>query len=153
LKDEFIIRKQADEYLKKFAYLEVGEGSSDEFLKWQAKMKANDMKIKQEQIEIKKIQSKLAYEEAILAKNNLIESNKKKVAAFHKETEKLEREILEKKQKESLKKITVVKEIQADENKVKAIKLKAEKDKKDIVMTMIKESEELEKLALKQVNV
>jgi hypothetical protein len=60
---------------------------------------------------------------------------------------------LEKKQKESLKKITVVKEIQADENKVKAIKLKAEKDKKDIVMTMIKESEELEKLALKQVNV
>jgi hypothetical protein len=31
--------------------------------------------------------------------------------------------------------------------------LKAEKDKKDIVMTMIKESEELEKLALKQVNV
>ena len=36
--------------MKKFAYLEVGEGSSDEFLKWQAKMKANDMKTKQEQI-------------------------------------------------------------------------------------------------------
>ena len=42
-------------------------------------------------------------------------------------------------------------EIQEEESKVKAIKQKVEKDKKALVMSMIKESEELEQLALKKV--
>lgn len=151
LKDEFIIRKQADEVLKKFAYLDAGEGSSDEFLKWQAKMKANDLKLEQDRIEFKKIQSKLAYEEAIIARNNLIDVKKKRVAEFQKEVQKLEIELVEKRRIESFKKNIIVKEIQANETKVKAMKLKAENDKKEIVANMIKESEELERSALAQV--
>ena len=114
-------------------------------------MKLKDLKMKQEQIEIKKIQSKLAYEEAILAKNNLIDFNKRKALEFQKENEKLEQEMIEKRKKDTLKKNMLVKEIQEDEIKVKEIKLNVERDKKAIVMQMIKESGELEQLALKQV--
>lgn len=85
LKDEHLIKKQIDEMLKKFSYLEMGQGTPNEFLKWQAEMRLNDLKNEQEKIELKKLQSKLTYEEAILAKANLVENKKAQVKQIQQE--------------------------------------------------------------------
>lgn len=78
LKDEHLIKKQVQDVLKKFDYLESGQGNPHEFLRWQEEMRLNDLKAEQERIEMKKLQSKLTYEEAILAKANLAETKKSK---------------------------------------------------------------------------
>lgn len=153
LKDEFLIRKQADDVLRKFAYLDAGEGSAEEFVKWQSKMRLEDEARKLEQIVLNKIQSKLAYEEAILAKNNLVLSNKKKVAKIQQDNQQLDLLIQEKKRNEAVKRTLLVEKTLVDESKVKATKLKVEKDKRLIVQNMIRESEELEKVALKQMEI
>jgi len=137
--------------IKKFAYLEFGEGNADEFLKWQNKMKLNDLKQRQEQIKLKKLQSKLAYEEAILAKNKLTESNKKKVAEHQKESEKILNKVSEMEREEAIKKKITVKLIQDEEERVKLSKLEVEQQKKAIAKQMARESEELERIALKKI--
>ncbi|CAF0761445.1 unnamed protein product [Brachionus calyciflorus] len=151
LKDEHLIKRQVDEMLKKFDYLEMGQGSPNEFLKWQTEMRLNDLKAEHEKIEMKKLQSKLTYEEAILAKANLVENKKAQVKQIQEENSLLLKEKAEKEKKENEKIKNIVNNILQDEKKVKQIKEQVVENKKLIAQQVIKESERLEAEAYKKV--
>lgn len=118
--------------MKKFAYLESGEGDPTEFLKWQNELRMNDLMKEQERIEMKKLQSKLSYEEAILAKANQVELNKLKVKKIQEENNRINYELAEKNRIESEKRMNQVKNIIEDEKKVKAIKEQVVNEKKTL---------------------
>lgn len=152
LKDEHLIKKQIDEMMKKFAYLEMGQGSPNEFLKWQTEMRLNDLKAEQEKIEMKKLLSKLTHEEAILAKANSVESKKAQVKQIQLENSLLKKEKEEKEKRENEKVKNIVNTVLQDEKKVKQIKEQVIENKKIIAQQVIKESEKYEAEAYKKVS-
>jgi hypothetical protein len=151
IKDEYLIRKQAEELLNQLEFLESGQGHINDFLRWQSEMKLNDYKAEQERQEINKLLSKLSYEEAIEARKRLAEFKKLKAKEKQDETNKLMREMLEKKRIESEKLSNQVKEIIQDERKVKQIKEEVKQAKRLIAQQVIKESEKLQEIAYKEV--
>jgi hypothetical protein len=153
IKDEYLIKKQANELIKKLESLENGEGNPSEFLRWQESMREQDIKKKQEEIELRKLQAKLCHEEAILAKVNLVETKKQMAKRFLEEKGKIMSEKSELVKKEAEKKANLVKEINEDEKKVKNAKAQIEAEKKQMVQQLIKESEEMASQALKDVNI
>ena len=148
-----MIKKQANELIKKLESLESGEGNPSEFLRWQEQMREQDIKKKQEEIEMRKLQAKLCHEEAILAKANLVETRKQKAKRLLEEKEKIMMEKNELIKKDAEKKANLVKEINEDEKKVKNAKAQIEAEKKQLVQQLIKESEEMANQALKDVNI
>lgn len=151
LKDEHLIKKQIDDIIKKFSYLEMGQGSPNEFLKWQTEMRLNDLKAEQEKIEMKKLLSKLTHEEAILAKANVVQNKKAQVKQIQQENSLLKKEKEEKEKIENEKIKNIVNTILQDEKKVKQIKEKVVEDKKIIAQQVIKETQRYEAEAFKQV--
>ena len=65
--------------------LEAGARDASEFLEWQSKMKKKDFDEQMAEIERRRLAGKLSHEEAILAKQELIAENHKKVAEMKKE--------------------------------------------------------------------
>ena len=65
--------------------LESGSRDASEFLEWQNKMKRQDLNSKLAEIERRRIEGKLSHEEAILARQNLVEENKLKVQEMKQE--------------------------------------------------------------------
>lgn len=55
-----------------------GAGDFSEFLEWQKKMKAKDLEEQLTAEECRRLQGKLSHEEAILARQNLVQENKQK---------------------------------------------------------------------------
>lgn len=151
LKDEFIIKKQMEELISKLTSLENGEGNSNEFAKWQYDAKMNDLKQRQLEIERRKIQSKISYEEAILAKANLTEMNKQKAKQIIEEKTKLLNELEEKNKELAEKRAQLVKETIQKEKSIKHIKTDIEMNKKSVAEQMKKETEEMKAKALKEV--
>jgi hypothetical protein len=151
LKDEFIIKKQMEELINKLTSLENGEGNSNDFAKWQYEARMNDLKQKQLEIERRKIQSKISYEEAILAKANLTETNKQKAKQIIEEKTKLLNELEEKNKELAEKRAQFVKETIEKEKSIKHIKSDIEMNKKMIAEQMKRETEEMKANALKEV--
>jgi hypothetical protein len=147
-----LIKKQALEFVKKVESLESGEGNPTEFLRWQEAMKQQDSKKKQEETELRLLQARLAHEEAILAKANLIETKKQKAKRLQEEKERILTDQLELNKIEAEKRVNLVKEINEDEKKVKHAKAQVEQEKRQLVQQLIKESEEMESIALKNVS-
>jgi hypothetical protein len=151
LKDEFVIKKQADELINQLAFLESGQGHINEFLRWQSSMRLNDFKNDQEKIEMKKLISKLSYEDAITARQNVAEFKKMLAKQKQEETSKIMEEFAEKERIESIKRNNQVKETLEDEKKVKHIKEQVKVVKKQIAQEVIKESEKLQEQAYREV--
>nr|KAG5686295.1 hypothetical protein BaRGS_033939 [Batillaria attramentaria] len=87
LREGQLYQKQEEETLKKIAKLESGTRNSLEFDEWQATMRKKDLDAKLAEVERRRLLGKLSYEEAILARQNLIEENRQKVAQMKKEAE------------------------------------------------------------------
>ena len=59
--------------------LEAGAKDKSEFNKWQNQMKTQDLETELALIEQRRLEGKLSHEEAILARQDLIKTNKEKV--------------------------------------------------------------------------
>lgn len=65
--------------------LQQGAGDSSEFLEWQKQMRGKDVEDQLAEIECRKLQGKLSYEEAVLAHQNVTQENKKKADLLREE--------------------------------------------------------------------
>jgi hypothetical protein len=65
--------------------LEAGAKDKSEFEKWQNEMKRKDMEAELADIEKRRLEGKLSHEEAILARQNIIQENKQRVAEIKEE--------------------------------------------------------------------
>ena len=151
LREEAVLKKQTQEMVKNFDYLENGDRNSVEFNKWQQEMKTNDLKQQIEQTEKLKLQSKISYEKAKFAREEIAKVNKAKAAELLLKNEQHVKQCMEEKLEEEQKRKQAVLEIKESEKNIKSIKEELIDTKKQIVKEVIKESEYLQRLALEEV--
>ena len=80
--------------------LEAGARDASDFLEWQTEMRQRDMDQQMADIERRRIEGKLSHEEAILARQTLIEDNKFKVKEMKEEAQRMMNEYLARRTKE-----------------------------------------------------
>ena len=85
MREGLLIQKKEDEEMQKLQDLATGGRDASEFLKWQHSMRQKDLDNKLADIEARRLDGKLSYEEAILARQTLIEENKHRVQDIKKE--------------------------------------------------------------------
>lgn len=85
MREGLLVHKKEVEQIKKLSDLFIGGRDMSEFLSWQQEMRRKDLDAELVDIEAKRLNGKLSYEEAILARQSLIEENRKKVQDIKKE--------------------------------------------------------------------
>jgi len=85
MREGLLIQKKEDEAYKKLSDLAQGGRDASEFLSWQQDMRRHDLENKLAEIEANRIAGQLSYEEAILARQTLIDENRKKVQTIKQE--------------------------------------------------------------------
>lgn len=152
LREEAVIKKQTQDVMKNFEYLENGDCNSSEFQKWQQDMKTNDLKQQIEQLEKLKLQSKISYEKAKYAREEITKMNKAKAIEHNQKNEEYIKKLMEDKQEEDNKRKQTVLMIKENEKNIKSIKEDLIDAKNQIAKEVAKESEYLQRIALKEVN-
>lgn len=69
--------------------MESGAHDPSKFLKWQSEMRKKDLEEELAAVEKRRLEGKLSHEEAILARQKLINDNQRKVEEMKLETEEL----------------------------------------------------------------
>ncbi|KAK7806149.1 hypothetical protein U0070_021095 [Myodes glareolus] len=78
LREGALYQRQVEKELQRVDKLVDGAGDFSEFLEWQKKMQAKDLEEQLAASECRRLQGKLSHEEAILARQNLMQENKQK---------------------------------------------------------------------------
>jgi hypothetical protein len=76
LKESQLYKKQEDDVRRRLNEFEFGAKDPHEFLQWQQTMQKQDYEQEMNAIERKKLDGKISYEEAILAKERLADENR-----------------------------------------------------------------------------
>lgn len=76
LKESYLYKKQEDDVRRRLNAYESGEKDGHEFEQWQQTMLKQDNEQEILAIEKKRLEGKISYEEAILARQRLIEENR-----------------------------------------------------------------------------
>ena len=84
-------KKQEDDVRRRLIDFEAGGKDAQEFLQWQEKMQKQDYDEQMNAIERKRLEGKMSYEESILARQRLIDENRRLADELKQET----REIIE----------------------------------------------------------
>lgn len=92
-------KKQENEVRRRLLDFEAGGKDAQEFLQWQQTMQKQDYEEQMNLIERKRLEGKMSYEEAILARERLAEENRRIAEELRRET----REAIEIHVKEKLK--------------------------------------------------
>lgn len=154
MREEHVIKKQTENILKKFEYLENGDRNEDEFNAWQHEMKMNDLRAEIEESEKKILQSKISHENAKLAKEDAIMTNKQIAKELQIKKDALNKMRLEQKALDDIAKRQNAVEIKEYEKYViSTVKDEVINSKKAIAQEVAKESEELQARAYKEAEI
>ncbi|KAK7457309.1 hypothetical protein BaRGS_00035724, partial [Batillaria attramentaria] len=150
LREGQLYQKQEEETLKKIAKLESGTRNSLEFDEWQATMRKKDLDAKLAEVERRRLLGKLSYEEAILARQNLIEENRQKVAQMKKEADALMQEYLEQRLQDEQNMRNMVDQTHQSHRNAKDTQRRLQESKRKIVQQVAAENRELMRQALEE---
>ncbi|XP_033756504.1 cilia- and flagella-associated protein 99-like isoform X1 [Pecten maximus] len=153
LREGHLYSQREEKEVKRLENLEAGAKDKSEFEKWQNKMKTQDLEQELAAIERRRLEGKLSHEEAILARQNLIRSNKQKVLNHREQTKKMFDEFLQQKfREEEEMRILVEQTMQGHKNAKDATK-KIQDIKRKIVQDVNEESRELMRQAVEEAEV
>ncbi len=99
LKESQLYKKQEDDVRRRLLDFEAGGKDAQEFFQWQQAMQKQDYDEQMNTIERKRLQGKMSYEEAILARQRLVDENRRLAEELKQQT----REIVEIHVKEKVK--------------------------------------------------
>ncbi|CAN2388432.1 Cilia and flagella associated protein 99 [Pristimantis euphronides] len=150
LREGAFYQRQVEEELSRIEKLVDGARDPSEFLEWQRQMQAKDLERQLADIECRRLEGKLSREEAVLARQNLIQENKKKALMKKEETEKLMRQYAEKRLQEEKEMRDLVEQVSEGHKNTKQARLKLQKYKQQIVQEVAEESRELLRRALEE---
>ncbi|KAM9237469.1 cilia- and flagella-associated protein 99 [Dugong dugon] len=140
LREGALYQRQVEKELQRVDKLVDGAGDFSEFLEWQKKMQAKDQEEQLAVEECRRLQGKLSHEEAILARQNLVQENKQKAEQKKKETAELMQQHAERRlQEEKSLKELVEQVIEAQKN-VKVAQMKLLKGRRQAAQEVIEES-------------
>lgn len=101
MKESQLYKKQEDEVRRRLHDLEGGGKDAQEFFQWQQTMQKQDYDEQMDGIERRRLEGKMSYEEAILARQRLAEENRQVAEELKRQThEAIERHVKEKLQEE-----------------------------------------------------
>ncbi|WAR22532.1 CFA99-like protein [Mya arenaria] len=100
LREGFLYQQREAEEIKKLENLEAGAKDKSDFEKWQTEMRRKDTELDLAEIERRRLEGKISHEEAILARQNIVQENRQRVTEMKEETEKMFERYLEEKFKE-----------------------------------------------------
>ncbi|XP_054489405.2 cilia- and flagella-associated protein 99 [Agelaius phoeniceus] len=150
LREGALYQRKLEEELKRVENLQQGAGDSSEFLEWQKQMRGKDLEDQLAEIECRKLQGKLSYEEAVLAHQNVTQENKKKADLLREEKAELMHLYAEKRLQEQKEMKELVEQVMEGHKNVKQVKAKIQEHKQQIVQQVCEESGELLRQALEE---
>lgn len=145
-----LYQKREQDEIKRLLELEKGGKDASDFYKWQDSMRKKDMEEQLADIERRRLEGKLSYEEAIVARQNLIKENQNKVAEIKEETREMIKEYLENKFKEEKEMRRLVEETMQSHQNTKEARRKLQLYKQKLVQEVNKESQAIMKRALEE---
>ncbi|NXB92640.1 CFA99 protein, partial [Vidua chalybeata] len=150
LREGALYQRKLEEELKRVENLQQGAGDPSEFLEWQKQMRGKDLEEQLAEIECRRLQGKLSYEEAVLAHQNVIQENKKKADLLREEKTELMHLYAEKRLQEQKEMKELVEQVMEGHKNVKQVKAKIQEYKQQIVQRVCEESGELLRKALEE---
>ncbi|XP_030347216.1 cilia- and flagella-associated protein 99 [Strigops habroptila] len=150
LREGALYQRKMEQELKRIESLLQGAGDPSEFLEWQKQMRDKDLEEQLAEIEYRRLQGKLSYEEAVLAHQNVIQENKKKADLMREEKADLMHQYEEKRLQEQQEVRELVEQVIEGHKNAKEAKIKLQKYKQEIVQKVCEEKEELHRQALEE---
>ncbi|XP_070799612.1 cilia- and flagella-associated protein 99 [Pituophis catenifer annectens] len=149
LREGVLYQRKVEQELKRVEHLLQGAQDPSKFLEWQQQMRGKDLDQQLTEAECRKLQGKLSYEEAILARQYCIQEKKKNAEQKREETAEMhllcaERCLQERKEKEKK-----VQQVAEGHKNVKQAQMKLQKCKQQIVQEVSKKSQDILLQALK----
>ncbi|KFP77733.1 hypothetical protein N310_05120, partial [Acanthisitta chloris] len=150
LREGALYQRQVEQEIKRIENLQQGAGDPYEFLEWQKQMRGKDLEEQLAEIECRRLQGKLSHEEAVLARQNVIQENKKKADLLREEKADLMHQCAEKRLQEQKEMRELVEQVMEGHKNVKQVKTELQEHKRQIVQKVCEEREELVRRALKE---
>ncbi|KAM8938688.1 cilia- and flagella-associated protein 99 [Pelodytes ibericus] len=148
LREGALYQRQVEEEIRRVEKLVDGARDPSEFLEWQRQMREKDLEQQLAEIECRRLEGKLSREEAILARQYLIQENKKKAVMKKEETAALMRQYAEKRLQEEKDMRDLVEQVSDGHKNTKQARIRLQKYKQQIVQEVTEESRELLRQAL-----
>ncbi|KFV62627.1 hypothetical protein N307_06663, partial [Dryobates pubescens] len=150
LREGALYQRKREQELKRIENLLEGTGDPSEFLEWQKQMREKDLEEQLAEIECRRLQGKLSYEEAVLAHQNVIQENKRKAGLMREQKAELMRQYAEKRLQEQKEMRELVQQVVEGHKNAKQAKIKLQKYKQQIVQEVCEENRELLRQALEE---
>ncbi|KAL3864337.1 hypothetical protein ACJMK2_006028, partial [Sinanodonta woodiana] len=150
LREGALYQKREEKELQRLESLEAGAKDPSEFLKWQTGMRQQDLEAEFAEVERRRLAGKISHEEAILAHQNLMKENRRKVQEVREETKKMMHEYLEKKFKEEQEMKRLVEDTMQGHRNAKEAQKKLQEYKQKLVQEVTEESRELMRMAIEE---
>ncbi|XP_051474674.1 cilia- and flagella-associated protein 99 isoform X2 [Apus apus] len=150
LREGALYQRKMEQELKRVESLLQGAKDPSEFLEWQKQMRGKDLEEQLAEIECRRLQGKLSYEEALLAHQNVIQENKRKADLMREEKADLMHQYAEKRLQEQKEMRELVEQVVEGHKSAKQAKIKLKKYKQQIVQEVAEENRELLRQALEE---
>ncbi|CAF0942739.1 unnamed protein product [Rotaria sp. Silwood1] len=150
LKESQLYKKQEDDVRRRLLDFEAGGKDAQEFFQWQQTMQKQDYDEQMNIIERKRLEGKMSYEEAILARQRLVDENRRLADELKRQTrEAIENHVKEKLKEEQRMKQLIDEVVNGREN-AKLAQQKLQQYKADFVKQYKEEHKQLMKQALEE---
>ncbi|XP_066477467.1 cilia- and flagella-associated protein 99 [Tiliqua scincoides] len=150
LREGVLYQRKTEQEVSRIEHLLRGARDISEFLKWQKQMRERDLDQQLAEAECKRLQGKLSYEDAILARQNYIQENQKRAEEKREETAEMRQQYVERDLQKRKEQKKLVQQVTEERKNVKHARLKLQKSKHQIVQEVNEESRELLRQALEE---
>ncbi|XP_054469248.1 cilia- and flagella-associated protein 99 [Anoplopoma fimbria] len=142
--------RQVEEELQRMERLVEGAREPSSFLQWQKEMREKDLQEELAQIERRRLEGRISYEEAAMARERIMDRNQKTAKLKKEETAQLMRRYAEKRLQEEKEMRDLVQQVAEGHKNSKAAKEKLQKFKQSIVKEVAEQRRELLRQALEE---
>ncbi|XP_037685206.1 cilia- and flagella-associated protein 99 [Choloepus didactylus] len=143
LREGALYQRQVEKELQRVDQLVDGAGDFSEFLEWQKKMQAQDLEERLAAGVCRRLQGKLSHEEAVLARQNLVQENKQRAGQKKEETAELMQQCAERRLQEERAAKELVGQVMEAQKNVKVAQAKLLKGRRQTAQEVMEESREL----------
>nr|XP_060625290.1 cilia- and flagella-associated protein 99 [Anolis sagrei ordinatus]XP_060625291.1 cilia- and flagella-associated protein 99 [Anolis sagrei ordinatus] len=150
LREGVLYQRKVEEELNRIEHLLRGARDPSEYLEWQEQMRRKDLDQQLTEEECRRLQGKLSYEEAIVARQNCIRENQKKAEQEREMEEVMSHHCEQRKLKELRGRQKTVQQVTEARKNVKQAQMKLQKCKRQIAQEVAEESQEILARALKE---
>ncbi|TRY57918.1 hypothetical protein DNTS_014428 [Danionella cerebrum] len=150
LREGALYNRQLEEELQRLEQLTQGTSEPSAFLQWQKEMKQKDLQEELAELERRRLEGRISYEEALLARQRVLDRNHLKVQQTKEETAELMQKYAEKRMKEEKEMRELVQQVALGHKNSKAAKAKLQEIKQRIVKEVSEQSRELLSKALEE---